>query len=162
MLQQAQLKKFPTPSQRDIRNIEVWHRNTNHYAIEDEEKSYLTHTLDLFSLVPREKSPLRQLLDTSRLFRHLSIFKKRHTPKLPLYNQGWVHYFSDKSMDRCVTVVIVTIGTAMLVAPMWILQALGTQQRKLWVITAFLLSFVAMISYATVARPFEILAATAA
>jgi hypothetical protein len=162
MLQQAQLKKFPSPSERDIRNIEVWHRNTNHYAIEDEEKSYLTQKHDLFSLVPREKSPLRKLLDTSRLFRHLLIFKKRHTPKMPLYNTSWVHYFSDKSMDRCVTVVIVSIGTLMLISPMWILQALGSRQQKLWVITLFLLSFVMMISYATVARPFEILAATAA
>ena len=65
-------------------------------------------------------------------------------------------------MDRFVTAVIVSIGTIMLIAPMWILQALGSQQQKLWVITLFLLSFVMMISYATVARPFEILAATAA
>lgn len=162
MLQQAQLKKFPSPSGRDIESIRVWHRNTNHYAIDGDEKSYLDEELDLFSLVPREKTSLRKLLDKSRVFRHLFLLRKSKTPELPLYNKSWVHYFSDELMDRCVTMVIVSVGTLMLVAPMWILQALGSQQQKLWVITAFLLSFVVMISHATMARPFEILAATAA
>ena len=113
-------------------------------------------------MVPQEKTPLRKFLDTSRIFRRLTIFRKSQSPELTLYNNGWVHYFSDERMNRCVTVVIVAVGTLMLIAPMWILQAMGNQQQKLCVITAFLLSFVVMISYATVARPFEILAATAA
>ncbi|KIN05273.1 hypothetical protein OIDMADRAFT_78820, partial [Oidiodendron maius Zn] len=133
-----------------------------HQSILEYSGGYLDEELDLFSLVPREKTSLRKLLDKSRVFRHLFLLRKSKTPELPLYNKSWVHYFSDELMDRCVTMVIVSVGTLMLVAPMWILQALGSQQQKLWVITAFLLSFVVMISHATMARPFEILAATAA
>ena len=100
MLQQTQVKKFPSPSERDIKNIRVWHHNTNHYAIEGDEKSYLDQKHDLFSLVPREKTPLRKLLDTSRIFRRLSLSRKSEAPELPLYNNGWVRYFLDEHMDH--------------------------------------------------------------
>ena len=45
---------------------------------------------------------------------------------------------------------------------MWILQALDKNNHKLGVITAFVVVFLGLVSYATVAKPFETLAATAA
>ena len=51
----------------------------------------------------------------------------------------------------------------MLIAPMWILQALdGRTLPKLGTITAFIVTFLMLVSYATLAKPFETLAATAA
>ena len=50
----------------------------------------------------------------------------------------------------------------MLVGPLWLLQHLSAQQARLAVITGFLILFTILLSILTVARPFEVLAATAA
>lgn len=50
----------------------------------------------------------------------------------------------------------------MLIAPLWILDAVGTKRAQLQVISVFILVFLVLVSTITVARPFESLAATAA
>lgn len=79
-----------------------------------------------------------------------------------MYDQDVITYSDDKRIDRFVTVLIVGVGTIMLLVPMWILQALSNSNYKLAVITAFVAVFLGLVSYATVAKPFETLAATAA
>ena len=91
-----------------------------------------------------------------------SFWRDEKSPELPVYDQDLVTYFSDKKVDRFITIVIVGIGTVMLIAPLWNLQALTTPILKLGTITAFIMLFLTIISYATVAKPFETLAATAA
>ena len=120
------------------------------------------HSQDLFSVVPREKAPVRRLLDRSRKFRIASFWRSKDAPGLPIYDQDVITDSSDKRIDRFVTVLIVGIGTVMLLVPMWILQALDKNNHKLGVITAFVVVFLGLVSYATVAKPFETLAATAA
>ena len=73
-----------------------------------------------------------------------------------------VHYISDAKIDHFVTVSIMTIGLLMLIAPLWILTYLGGLARRLAVISAFIVLFVVLVSWATVAKPFESLAAAAA
>jgi hypothetical protein len=73
-----------------------------------------------------------------------------------------VKILSDKRIDRFITAIIVGIGLAMLITPMWVLQSLDDPRKKLAIITAFIVAFLGMVSYATVAKPPEILAATAA
>lgn len=60
------------------------------------------------------------------------------------------------------SVVIMSIGTLMLIAPLWILQALQSLSSKPEVITAFIVLFLGMILWVTVAKPVETLAAAAA
>jgi hypothetical protein len=55
-----------------------------------------------------------------------------------------------------------TVGMSMLIAPMWILEYLTTDEEKLGTITAFIVAFVALIPTVTASRPFEILGAIAA
>jgi hypothetical protein len=162
ILQQAELKKFPRASALDVKSLMNWHYNHNDCAIAQEEQKYLTQTHDLFSLVPRVKTPLRRLLDRWRKFRVHPFWRDEQPPELPVYDQDLVTYFSDKKVDRFITIIIVGIGTVMLIAPVWILQALTAPIPKLGTITAFIVLFLGMISYATVAKPFETLAATAA
>ncbi len=50
----------------------------------------------------------------------------------------------------------------MIVGPLWWLQNLAAQKARLAVITGFLVVFTFLLSILTVARPFEVLAATAA
>ena len=57
------------------------------------------------------------------------------------------------------------LGVAMLVGPLWWLQYLSAKnntEHRLAVITGFLVVFTILLSILTVARPFEVLAATAA
>jgi hypothetical protein len=162
ILQQAEVKNFPRASAVDVESLMNWHYNHNDCAIAEEEQKYLTQVHDLLSLVPRVKTPLRRLLDRWKKFRVHPFWRDEKSPELPVYDQGLVTYFSDKKVDRFITIVIVGIGTVMLIAPMWILQALTALIPKLRTITAFIVLFLGMISYATVAKPFETLAATAA
>lgn len=57
------------------------------------------------------------------------------------------------------------LGVGMLVGPLWWLQHLSAKdglKARLAVITGFLIVFTILLSILTVARPFEVLAATAA
>ncbi len=83
-------------------------------------------------------------------------------PELPLYDKNEAKYFSDKRIDGFITVIIIALGTLMLIAPMWILPNLENTNAKLGGITGFVVLFLGLISYTTVAKPFESLAATAA
>ncbi|KAF4628645.1 hypothetical protein G7Y89_g9509 [Cudoniella acicularis] len=162
ILQQTELKKYPQPFRQDLKSLRNWHHNHDNVAIATDEQAYLTHTQDLISVVPKEKTPLRRFLERSRKFRILPLWMQKAGPELPIYDKDVITYTSDKRIDRFITVVIVGIGTVMLVAPMWILQAIPNNSYKLAVITTFIVTFLGMVSYATAAKPFETLAATAA
>ncbi len=74
----------------------------------------------------------------------------------------YVHYISDKKIDMFITAFIMSLGLVMLIAPLWVLAFLGGIVQRLSVISAFIVLFVALVSVATVAKPFESLAAAAA
>lgn len=74
-------------------------------------------------------------------------------------------YSKESVVDKSVTFVTMVLGVGMLVGPLWWLQHLSTQnnlEARLAVITGFLIVFTILLSIITVARPFEVLAATAA
>ena len=73
-----------------------------------------------------------------------------------------IHYISDKRIDHFVTIIIMSIGLIMLIGPLWILTYLEGLARRLAVISALILLFVVLISWTTIAKPFESLAAAAA
>ena len=125
-----------------------------------EETEYIKKTSDLFSLVPTPKSPLRSLLERSSRFRLLNLWRQKNVD--PSLNDDNVHYIADKKIDRSITAFIMTVGLAMLIAPLWILAFLEGLVPRLGVISAFIVLFVALVSVTTVAKPFESLAAAAA
>lgn len=140
-----------------------WHQNHDWSAISKEEQQYLSAELDLVYIVPKEKTPLRRLLDHFAALRRHPLFKDKAAPIHPLHsNMDTISYFSDQRMDFLVNAIILVTGIAMLVTPMWILQAVQTPKAKLGTITVFVVVFLAMVSYATAARPAEALGATAA
>jgi len=161
MIQVATLKKHSRACKHDIESLKNWHWNHNDAAISPEEQSYLGYTSDLFSLVPPERTSLRRFLDRSRLFRHNMLWKKQSSPT-PVYDQDEVTSFSDKRVDRFISFLIVSIGLAMLITPMWILYALSSSLQKMGTITGFTVLFLALVASATTAKPLEALGATAA
>lgn len=75
-------------------------------------------------------------------------------------------YNKESRIDKVVTCATLAIGLAMLIGPLWLLQYVTSQgtgtTNKLWIINAFLIGFAVLLIILTVARPFEVLAATAA
>lgn len=71
-------------------------------------------------------------------------------------------YSKDSLVDKLVTCITIILGLGMLIGPLWWLQNLSNSGKRLGVITGFLFVFTALLSMLTVAKPFEVLAATAA
>jgi hypothetical protein len=160
VIQHAQLRARPVVPKKNVRSVQNW--LYNHIgAIDDEEADYIRHTSDLFSLVPKVRSPLRRLFERSLHFRILPIWRERRTD-LESHDEQHEFYMSDELIDAFVTIVITIVGFVMLVAPLWILEYVDGAAIKLAIITSFIVIFLALISFATVAKPSETLAATAA
>ena len=71
-------------------------------------------------------------------------------------------YSKDSLVDKVVTFITILLGLGMLIGPLWWLQNLSNSQTRLEVITGFLFLFTVLLSILTVAKPFEVLVATAA
>lgn len=69
-------------------------------------------------------------------------------------------------MDKFVTCTTLAFGLAMLIGPLWLLQYITVEgfssKDRLLIITFFLIAFAVLVSVMTVARPPEVLGATAA
>lgn len=154
------MRKAPSAPHRDIKSIKNWHFNHDNAAISLKEQQYLDHD-DLICVVHADKTPLRRLLDSSLRLRTLGLWKDKRDD-IPSYDAENVGYFSDKRMDRFASAVIVAIGVAMLITPIWILQALGSLPAKLGTITVFVSVFLLVASMVMVSKPLEGLSATAA
>jgi len=69
---------------------------------------------------------------------------------------------SDEHVDTLASFMIFFAATIMLIAPLWILALVAEESlHRLGTITGFLVLFLAILTWGTLARPFEILAATA-
>lgn len=154
------MRKYPLAPQRDVKSIRNWHFNYDYKAIGEDEQQYLNYDEDLICLAPRDKTPIRQLIDRSRWLRTLWIWRRRDRNS-PEDNLSRVSYYSDKRMDQFSSVFIVLIGVGMLITPIWVLQLLHSFWEKLVVITVFVSVFLIVLSFAMATRPFEALAATA-
>jgi di/tricarboxylate transporter len=71
-------------------------------------------------------------------------------------------YSSTQKFDTLTTICIILVGLVMLLAPMWWLEYVSTSVIRLKIITGFIYVFIAIMSTATVNRPFEVVAAMAA
>ena len=160
VLQHSQLRARPKVPKKDIRSLDNWLYN-NSYPISLAETEYLKRPSDLFTLVPASKSPLRLFLERSRHFRLLKLWRKKPSDSTMARDEN-IHYISNKRIDHFVTIIIMSIGLIMLIGPLWILTYLEGLARRLAVISALILLFVVLISWTTIAKPFESLAAAAA
>jgi hypothetical protein len=156
VLQHSALRARPRVAQKDIASVSNWFYNHNN-AIHPAETEYINSYEDLFSIVPKFKTPLRRLLETSSRFRLARLWRK--APKLPDEN---IHYSSDQRIEIFVNVINTTLRMIMLVVPLWILAFVDKTTYRLAIITTFLVFFLCFVSFTTSAKPFESLGATAA
>jgi hypothetical protein len=73
-----------------------------------------------------------------------------------------LHYSCDDRIDMYLGVTIVVLGSSMLIAPLWTLAYTEGMKQRLGVITGFIVLFLGLVSFTTIAKPFESLAAAAA
>src|SRR5256885_335977 len=75
---------------------------------------------------------------------------------------GDTYYSSDEKIEQFASLVILVLGVVMLIGPLWALEFVDGPVNRLGLITVFIVFFITLVSLATVAKPFESLAATAA
>lgn len=71
-------------------------------------------------------------------------------------------YISNTYVEMVTAVCILIAGVLLLILPLWILSVLETQNSKLGLITAFIITFMLLMWAATTAKHLERLGATAA
>ncbi|KAN0089020.1 hypothetical protein V8E51_019280 [Hyaloscypha variabilis] len=160
MLLQAQLRNKPSIPPKDVNSVKTWFKNHVN-AISEPESRYIDQNSDLIQLVPKTKTPLRRLLERSQRFR---LWQKWHVKREDLEGHDPHHeiYTSDEHIEAFVTLTIGSVGLAMLIAPLWILNFVDGPVTSLAIITSFIVLFMCLVSFASVAKPFESLGATAA
>lgn len=107
-----------------MQSIKNWHYNYSYCVIDKEEQKYLDKEKDLVCVVQKDKTPFRRFIDSSLWIRTLPIWRDK-TERLAKMDAGYASYYSDKKMDTVASAMIAGVGAAMLVTPIWILQALN-------------------------------------
>jgi hypothetical protein len=156
VLQHTQLRTRPKVSKKDAQSVANWFHN-HPGAIHLEETQYINEHSDLFAVAPKDKAPLRILLEKSSRFRRWSLWRK--TPKS---QDKSIIYTSENKIEFFISLINTILGLAMLIAPLWILAFVEDRVFRLVVITVFLVCFLCLVTFTTVVRPFESLGATAA
>ncbi|KAF2109647.1 hypothetical protein BDV96DRAFT_502346 [Lophiotrema nucula] len=151
----SQLRSRPKAPQKSINSTRNWFANHRN-AILEEETEYINQKNDLFQMVPTTPSPLRGLLERSTRFRLLKLWEKRSV------DDNTIHYISDRRIDLFVNMVTTLLGLAMLISPLWILAHVKPMASRLAIMTSFIFIFLLLVRSLSAARPFEVLAATAA
>lgn len=162
LLDHCSLMNMSVAPIRNVKNIESWIL-CNKGAIMEEETDFVNHRDDLVS--GRTRKPiLRVFFEDQIILRTktlLGLFKKSPSSSMSLYDRQEVYQFSDQAIDELGSLMILVIALLMLIAPLWILQALEDKYAKLAVITAFIVICLFFLTLATMGRPFETIAATA-
>lgn len=155
----AEIKSRPSAQSHQIENVEAWFHN-HPLAVAVEEQEFVRTGIDVIALVSQPKSPLRRLVEKCQPLVTSTAFRVKH-------REGQVSsettlYHSSKALDAFVTFMIIALGLLLLLGPMWSLQFIQDDVRRLGLITGAVLLFTAILASTTIAKPFEVLAATAA
>jgi hypothetical protein len=142
----------------DITSLKNW-LDYRGNAILDEETRFLDHREDLVALAPKEKAPLRALLERSAIFRKFGLFRRAST--INRHVDQWTVYVSDQRINRFISFLIVSSGLVMLIAPLWALAFVSQTMYRLTIITVFTVIFLSLVSFAVDTEPVDGLVATA-
>lgn len=171
----------------DVGAIRAWFHN-NPGAIDPDEAAYIKEApySELIAVQPKHRSWFRNVLEMAFACR-LKIFQRipcqcdlkpakndpyempGHCPGcdyniIEEYNRGkpnvvWQH---DKRLEKFSTMVVALVGLGMLIGPIWWLDHVSDQEKRLGIITGFIALFFVLLKIATKSHLFESLAAAAA
>lgn len=163
----SQIASRPPVRKDDVKAVRNWLAN-HKFAIDDLEAAYINeqHYDDLIPVHPKPRSWFRKVLEKTPVLSHRPLraflsrkpcdplFKERDGGKTVWHNDERVEWFSD--------VIIGIIGLGMLIGPIWTLYSVQPSNKRLGIITGFIVAFFVLVVTATTARLFESLAAVAA
>ncbi|KAF2019875.1 hypothetical protein BU24DRAFT_128329 [Aaosphaeria arxii CBS 175.79] len=154
----SKIRDRPRAEDRQIRNLETFLKRK---AVAEPERKFANHKADLISINPHPSTPLGKLLERTRLIRLSRMVESKADPSYQS-NSGNTHYSSDAALDNLSTGSIIILGLCMLLGPMWWLEFVSNSIIRLTIITVFLACFMGSMALATVNRPFEVVASSAA
>jgi hypothetical protein len=164
MLQYSMLASHPNAPKRNIKNLRNWFDN-NRQAISDEEAGFINRD-DIICMSSTEQSAARQIFDECILKYTKGIFrcfaKKREEMHISTMDSKHTFISDDTKTDKLATTALFLVGLSVIVVPLWVLWLLQTTRAKLIAISIFILIFLVFLLTCTVARPLQVLAATAA
>ncbi|OAQ59435.1 hypothetical protein VFPPC_10493 [Pochonia chlamydosporia 170] len=155
----SEIRSWKSAQDHQVENVENWAYNHEH-AIDAKELEFIRAGRDVVALVRNDKSPLRLLLEKFRPIILSNLFRTKTKPDQA--QSATTNYYSNARLDASVAFIIITTGLLLLLGPMWWLQFVRDEVKRLGIITGFVLLFTSLLASTTVARPFEVLAATAA
>ncbi|KAH6682598.1 hypothetical protein B0J14DRAFT_573949 [Halenospora varia] len=164
ILMYSELGSWKCPKKRSIQNVHTWLFTNFPGVIMDDEADFIRHEDDLVSIIRAEKSPTRTLFEDWVLFRVKAIrrfFEKTENDSICEADKQTRKSVSEERLDVFSSLSILTVGLALFIAPLWILQTLNVFRWKLLVITIFVILFMTILTFSTIGRPFEVLATTA-
>lgn len=143
----------------DVESVENWLK-TYRDAVDEREQKYTKDEDDLIYVIPKVQRPW--------LHRHFcNLFANKRFRRHPTDKRGLAYdeetlFLQDKERaDAFLAKIMLPLGLFMLIGPLWILYIVRGAERRLGVITGFVVLFAALVFFATTARPFETMAATA-
>lgn len=161
LLSHSKVRSWGPAPDHAITNVENWFYN-NDGAIVEKERRFITHKEDLISISKLDKPSMRRFLERHIVFRSHWLWKQDPPSDTRDVDRVMRRYEKDEKIDFVTTIVMLLVGMIMLLVPIWTLAVITTPFAKLGVITTFIVLFLLVVSYATIARPWETLAATAA
>jgi hypothetical protein len=132
-----------------------------HGAISQSERTFVNKASDLIAINSRIRPPLGQWIEACQSLHLWKVFRAKAVTGLHVESEKTV-YSSDSKFEGFTTICIIATGLLMLLAPMWWLEYVSDSVTRLKIITGFLCVFISIMTIATINRPFEVVAATAA
>ena len=155
----SRLKQLQSAPRTNIEQLSNWNYNRP-TAIKDNEIEFI-HATDLVTVATTPKTCLRRFLEQQIVLKTNSLCGFLASKKRVEGASSWTRYGNDSRVDIIAQVFIMVTAIIMLVLPMWWLARMDGLYKKLGIITGFVSVFTTVLSSATFARPFEVLAATA-
>jgi len=142
-----------------VQNVKNW-LDTHVDAIKDKEQRFIEQGTDLISVGNiKAKSPLQLLFEKCGPLK--MFFRKK--PRPGQVSTSAVQFWSHKKMEGFSDSILILAGLLMLYGPMWWLNWVSDDSKRLGIITGFVAVFAVGLRFASSeARPFEVLGATAA
>ncbi|KAF1999439.1 hypothetical protein P154DRAFT_437197 [Amniculicola lignicola CBS 123094] len=151
----TRIRQRPNAAKYQVQNVEEYFKEK---TITEKERNFIIHKHDLVSINPTVSSPLGRLLEWSDVVVRLLRAKKDENSQVV----DLVDYGSDTALANLTTGSIIALGCIMLLGPMWGLEFVTNSHKRLGIITGFLVGFMAFMACASVHKPFEVVAASAA
>lgn len=159
MISYQQVAGWPSARDYQAENVQNWlFRHAT--AIAAREEAFIRKDGDLIAPAAKTKSSVRMAVEKFPDLLDSRLFRAR--PKGIHVSSATTVYHSNTTLDAVSYAVVISLGLMLLIGPMWVLQFVADDVRRLGIITGFVLVFTALLASATVAKPFEVLAATAA